>query len=879
MKKKRIYSMGAKIAVVLIMIAAALTAGFSGSWIVLGFYHGMEVREIMDPVSYEQSASVKEYLQREGQEILDNIGNGSRFCQDGSTYDETATIDIQDVEAGVSKQDKNPETEYTLKSLEEFYGSEGQAKLQYLAYNANSHVRYPEDYDTAEEYDVTSETAIAEEGSKYDPDVNQAKVMGSEAAVLGTESVEVDRIIDSGDEYTSEYISFDVKCYAEEYNVLYNNGIAVERESIQNAAGGTLADYAQDHLDTVSLAECYINLLDAAEQVHHYLSAGGETETNARLYVRNEDTGAVYSNVEEWRTRSLDAVKESYADLYGDGDGGVYYYCDEKTSVKDTVTETAPVENDEYMAAMGDYLLKAARENLGDGNYQLFVGLDTNYPLRESDSYRDMQLYQWYREHQPFGGMNTIFLFFAALAVVIVMLIILSCQTGRRPEDDEIHPALMDRFPIEILMVMDIFLWVLVLVLVNEAFYYYSWQGGENIYYYMNSEYVRTSVGGTSAAVLAVSLFAWELKRYGRRIKAHKLGGSIIRGTAGGIKKAVLGVYQARKENQKLTMIYIGFLALHFIFLLIAGASWMGFLIFCIVVLLIIFDIYVLIRMARAIRGRDEVKKGMEEIARGNLDYQINTEHMSGDNREMAEELNRVRDGLKQAIEVEMKSERLKTDLITNVSHDIKTPLTSIINYVDILKRENIQDEKIAGYIAILDRKALRLKQLTEDLVEASKISSGNITLDMQNINLKQLIKQTNGEFEEKFAAKNLDLVCDLPESEMIISADGRRMFRVIENLYNNAAKYAMPNSRVYVTGELKKGKVIFSMKNMSESPLNFKADELLERFVRGDVSRSTEGSGLGLEIARNLTVMQQGTFDLYLDGDLFKVTITFDAV
>ena len=171
------------------------------------------------------------------------------------------------------------------------------------------------------------------------------------------------------------------------------------------------------------------------------------------------------------------------------------------------------------------------------------------------------------------------------------------------------------------------------------------------------------------------------------------------------------------------------------------------------------------------------------------------------------------------------------------------------------------------------------LTQLTEDLVEASKISSGNITLTMQEINLKQLIKQTNGEFEEKFEAKNLDLICNLPEEQMLIMADGRRMFRVIENLYNNAAKYAMPGTRVYVNGSLEGDNVIFSMKNVSENPLNFKADELMERFVRGDVSRSSEGSGLGLEIARNLTVMQNGTFDLYLDGDLFKVVIIFDKI
>ena len=249
---------------------------------------------------------------------------------------------------------------------------------------------------------------------------------------------------------------------------------------------------------------------------------------------------------------------------------------------------------------------------------------------------------------------------------------------------------------------------------------------------------------------------------------------------------------------------------------------------------------------------------------------------MSFQNREMAREVNQMRDGMKRAVEIQLKSERLKTDLIANVSHDIKTPLTSIINYVDILDREDFEDERIAGYVDILVRKSARLKQLTDDLIEASKISSGNITLDMQEINLKQLIKQTNGEFGEKFEARHLKLVCTLPEGNLMIRADGRRMYRVLENLYNNVSKYAMPYSRVYVDGENREDKVIFSIKNISEHPLNISADELMERFVRGDSSRTTEGNGLGLEIARNLTVMQKGQFDLYLDGDLFKVVIIF---
>ena len=193
-----------------------------------------------------------------------------------------------------------------------------------------------------------------------------------------------------------------------------------------------------------------------------------------------------------------------------------------------------------------------------------------------------------------------------------------------------------------------------------------------------------------------------------------------------------------------------------------------------------------------------------------------------------------------------MKSERLKTDLITNVSHDIKTPLTSIINYVDLLKRENLQDPKIQGYLDVLEAKAQRLKTLTEDVVEASKVSSGNISLEMMDVNLVEMVNQTIGEFSEKMEAKKLTIVASLPEEQAIVHVDGRRMWRVLENIFNNAAKYAMPGTRVYADLRVNEGKVSFSLKNVSENPLNINAEELTERFIRGDVSRSTEGSGTG---------------------------------
>ena len=270
------------------------------------------------------------------------------------------------------------------------------------------------------------------------------------------------------------------------------------------------------------------------------------------------------------------------------------------------------------------------------------------------------------------------------------------------------------------------------------------------------------------------------------------------------------------------------------------------------------------------------IKKGIEQIASGNLEYRIELKGLRGTELNIAENVNDIGSGLNRAIDEAMRNERLKTDLITNVSHDIKTPLTSIINYVDILKRSDIADEKILGYLDILEVKAQRLKTLTEDVVEASKVSSGNITLEYMDIDFREMVQQTEGEMAEKFAARNLSVVLNLPEEAAVIHVDGRRMWRVLENIFGNAAKYAMEGSRVYVdlvqTGE----EVQLTIKNVSEQPLNISADELTERFIRGDVSRSTEGSGLGLSIAQNLTKLQGGKFELYLDGDLFKVLIRF---
>ena len=273
---------------------------------------------------------------------------------------------------------------------------------------------------------------------------------------------------------------------------------------------------------------------------------------------------------------------------------------------------------------------------------------------------------------------------------------------------------------------------------------------------------------------------------------------------------------------------------------------------------------------------RQKLLNAIQEINSEEGNTRISESGLFAINRQMAAAVNDLGDGLRHALQEQMKSERMKADLITNVSHDLKTPLTSIINYVDLLKREELHNEKANEYLEVLDQKSQRLKQLTEDLVEASRASSGNVVLDIRRIDVKELLMQTSGEFVERFEARGLQLVEKFPQNPQYVDADGRRLWRIIENLFRNVEKYAMPHTRVYLDLINDGDRVAFSLKNISENPLNISPEELTERFTRGDESRSTEGSGLGLSIAKDLTEIQQGTFEIYLDGDLFKVTVSF---
>lgn len=455
----------------------------------------------------------------------------------------------------------------------------------------------------------------------------------------------------------------------------------------------------------------------------------------------------------------------------------------------------------------------------------------------------------------------------------LIGMVWLTVTAGRRPEDEEIHLNGFDRWYTEIAAGTVIGIWLAGTIISGTLI-------------------ANSSLGYSHVVVTVIVIclicgtytMAWFLIGYlslVRRIKAGTLWkNSLIRkvlkwiGKCSG-KLADFARAFSRNTAEKIKVLLVGgaFLFLQF---LIIGCVFSGAGVFLLALMAV--DVAVMIFAIRKADGLDLIMDGLKKISDGELQYKIKTDTLTGKQKVMAEYINNIGSGLDAAVENSLKKERMQTELITNVSHDLKTPLTSIINYVDLMKRENPTDPKIQEYLRILDEKSQRLKVLTEDVVEASKSSTGNIKLEMNDIDFVEMVQQVIGEFEEKFKEKNLTMMVHFTDEPSIIYADGQRMWRVLENVFGNVVKYAMEGTRVYAEISNRNKKVTFSLKNISAQPLNISADELTERFIRGDVARNTEGSGLGLSIAKSLTELQGGEFKLYLDGDLFKVMITFVA-
>ena len=504
---------------------------------------------------------------------------------------------------------------------------------------------------------------------------------------------------------------------------------------------------------------------------------------------------------------------------------------------------------------MADYFFGGGNQMLWPADdMTLIIGIDTELSAEDD-------IYEASREYEQLHPWIKVCIFCGLVSLMgwIISLVYLTLATGRRTEEEKIHLNPIDKIKTEILVAAFIFMMAELVILITKV----------------NSEewavYGIIVASGTVSLVIDGLFLIFYLSMV-RRMKAEMLWETSV---ACWLERGIRKVFARQKTTVRVLLLFAGHMAVCFV--LAVGAFYYQSMTALVVLLLFSAgECYMILRKAVE---QYQIRQGVEKIRDGALSGKIDIEQLHGEEKSLAEAINNIGEGLLHAVDDSTKNERMKADLITNVSHDIKTPLTSIINYVNLMKLEKIDNERVQGYIQILDEKSQRLRQLTADLVEASKISSGNVKLDMQVIDLVELVYQTSGEFNEKFEQKELTIVTKLPKTAVLIRADGRQLYRVIENLYNNVAKYALEKTRVYVDIAYVEEKVVFSIKNVSEHSLareNSNAGDLTERFIRGDSSRTTEGSGLGLSIAKSLTVLMGGVFDIKVDGDLFKASITF---
>lgn len=536
----------------------------------------------------------------------------------------------------------------------------------------------------------------------------------------------------------------------------------------------------------------------------------------------------------------------------------------------DTQTVTYEAKN------MGDYLIYDMEEKtfstnisgladsfFGSYNNQMYwplenvvlvIGVDTDFTAQDD-------LYDASNEYVKLHPWVKISIVGAFISLIgwILTLVYLTIAAGHREGEEGIHLSWIDKVKTEIVIAVFLLIAVELVLLVSHV-NNRTWNVSGLLVAY-----------GTVSFVLDTAFLIFYLSMV-RRMKAEVMWQNSL---ACWLCRGIGKTFRERTVTVRVLVLF----GIHMIvcFILAMGAFYYRKV--AALVLLLVFcgvEAYFILREAVE---QYRILSGVEHIREGALTEKIDLDELHGENRRLAESINDIGAGLLRVVDDNTKNERMKADLITNVSHDIKTPLTSIINYVNLLRMEDIENERARSYIEIIDEKSQRLKQLTMDLVEASRISSGNIKLDMQKIDIVELVYQTGGEFNEKFETKELTIVTKLPKSAVFIYVDGRQLYRAVENLYNNVAKYALEKTRVYVEVMAKDGRAVFSIRNVSERSLaqeNSNAGDLTERFTRGDSSRTTEGSGLGLSIAKNLTGLMGGEFKITVDGDLFIATMVF---
>lgn len=592
------------------------------------------------------------------------------------------------------------------------------------------------------------------------------------------------------------------------------------------------------------------------------------TVENVRTYLDDQEGEKLYINAGEIQ-KAPDMIKQNW-NYYKDFFNGSYYYSNGKYyNTKEeyeymkkeiVVDSSSTIKTEIYEPEIRE----VSYVNYDIKDFEIYVTYEKEfiYNIYENYMLNIVKILSKYEDllyiSVPVCGI---------FSVIIVVYLIMAIGYKKNKEGFELND--IDKIPLEI--VLGIIICIISLILLVTTNFYTTRPEFFKLYlsaiitayfviYILFAIGFNTVIKRIKAKILIKNTITWEMLKLCKKI--------LIK-----IKGFMNSLIEKMQTTRKAVIAILGYLVLMiFITVIFAENNEIGMGIFFDLVITAIATY----RVIKKFHSFYKIEEQLKNIYEGNNEERLNEEEFESEFKSVVQYINDISSGFENAVEEGIKSERLKTELITNVSHDIKTPLTSIINYVDLIKRENIENDKIKEYVEILEAKSHRLKRLTEDLVEASKASSGNVKLNLEKINLVELINQTTGEFEDKFDEKKLQIITDMPE-EIFIEADSRYMYRIIENVFSNVSKYALSNSRVYVDLIRNENRVRIDVKNISEAKLNISEDELMQRFVRGDKSRYTEGSGLGLSISKSLAELQKGKFNIKIDGDLFKVEIEFE--
>lgn len=544
-----------------------------------------------------------------------------------------------------------------------------------------------------------------------------------------------------------------------------------------------------------------------------------------------------------------------------------FFYYIRNTETQEEITNIKSSDEIDYIQGMPIHVYFSELESEYTTRYQYYdinsMLIGTNLelyatvqnPLQPGDTFYDS--YQTYNVVKA-NVVKLILVEIVSLVLFFFSFIYLILVSGRRESGGKIHLIFVDRIFTEIH-----FLLVFIAAIISLSFL-------TQFSYYNSNEFLMIGL-----IVLAIDFwigmsyfFSMVRQIKGKLFITNSLSFKLLKA----LKKFIKMCFDGKIFKVSLLLLLLAYGGINSLIFALSISGDEVLLLFGFI-FLICFNTFVLIFSSRSLASLSTIMESTEELSKGNLDYKLDTSKISVSFSNFAEDVQSIQMGLKKAVAEAIKGERMKTDLITNVSHDLKTPLTSIVTYVDLLKKEELSNDTANGYIEILEEKSYRLKNLIEDLIEASKASSGNLNVNAEKVDLHELMLQACGEYEESIKASDLDIRIN-SELSVLVIADGKYMWRIVENLMSNAIKYSLKHSRVYIDIIETDTHGQITVKNISATALDISPEQLTERFVRGEASRTTEGSGLGLSIAQSLSVLQGGTFKIEIDGDLYKATV-----